>query len=380
MTLRILLPLFAVLCLYTGGTVEAKPMDSPQETLIKSCGDASKAFSLLSLGIDRQAAVIPSAEETLRQSAMLFFHCANSASTDRSRHIFSAYYAGALYLAGSIDNDQKSLTQSTAVIATLLSGSYRGGTLKVLARFPTLQSVALATPSPSPTPRVHSPQYCTVVAKISATMASMKALVALDTEAGNDDTQNLASTGHANGKQFRLVEDDASKAKDLVTSIAPAIVEIDKDRATLQDWESSSVQTTVRAMALTTNYLTTYMDVALQYERGIHGANTQLIRANINRAFANQQKNKTVTTSYGNANCSSYFNNASCNGYASSTTTTDNSAIIAQERATQFVAAAQSGRMSYNQMEESLAQGLSVLSAFDSGVDTAIQSWNAACP
>ena len=242
-------------------------------------------------------------------------------------------------------------------------------------------SVPTVPPSPTPTPAVvHSAAYCTQLAPtMGDALHGLDDAVAAAIDAGNNDTQALATTTARYGGAFKAVEDDFVTEQDSIERANSALSTAGGTLSDLSDAERQSAQGALQALGTVIAYTDTYSRLALAFERGINGSNRQLARARVAQALAASQRNTSTTYSNGNATCSNSTYSTNCYGNSTSTTYSNNQATVAQQNAANALAQAQDGRLSYGEADTALMQGLPLLQQIHGAVETAVQSWANAC-
>lgn len=347
-------------------------------TLIASCSDAARAFNLRQDGIDGLAVADPVSAAKLRQAALLFYRCAQREADPHRHQLFMAYYANTLYRVGEAANDARATRLAIAAagpLATSPHSDVRALVVHVVASVPTVP------PSPTPTPAVvHSAAYCTQLAPtMGDALHGLDDAVAAAIDAGNNDTQALATTTARYGGAFKAVEDDFVTEQDSIERANSALSTAGGTLSDLSDAERQSAQGALQALGTVITYTDTYSRLALAFERGINGSNRQLARARVAQALAASQRNTSTTYSNGNATCSNSTYSTNCYGNSTSTTYSNNRATVAQQNAANALAQAQDGRLSYGEADTVLMQGLPLLQQIHGAVETAVQSWANAC-
>ena len=359
--------------------VTQAPPALAQSTLKASCADGARAFSLRQDGIDRAAVADPGASAKLRQAALLFYRCAQHETDSHTHQLFMAYYANTLYRVGETANDARASELALAAAQPLEASIHpdvRALVANVVAAAPT------PSPSASPTPALsHSAAYCSELASaVGEALQGLDDALASAIDAGNNDTEALATTTARYGGAFKAVEDDFTAEKASIGRANSALGEADSVLAELNDQERSGAQTTLQVLGTAITYTDTYSRLALAFERGINGTNRRIARARIAQALAAGERNTSTTYTNGNANCYSYTAySASCYGNSTSTTYSNDQATVAQENASNALAQAEAGRLSYGEADSVLTQGLPILQQIRTAVEAAEQSWGSAC-
>jgi len=350
-----------------------------ESALTASCSGAARAFSLRQDGLDGLAVADPSSPGKLRQAALLFYRCAQREANLYKHQLFMAYYSNTLYRVGQAANDARA-TMLAVDAAKPLAGSSHPDVRALV-----VHVVALApTPSPSSTPTpalTHSATYCNEFAPaVGSALQGLDTALAAAIDAGDNDTEALATTTARYGGAFKAVEDDFTAEQTSIAQANSAVTAAGGDLSDLSDHERQSAQGTVQGLGTAITFTDTYSRLALAFERGINGSNRRLARARIAQALAAEDRNTSTTYTNGNANCySSSAYSTNCYGSSTSTTYSNNQADVAQQNAANALAQAQAGRLSYSDADGVLTEGLPVLQQVRNAVEAAENSWANPC-
>ncbi|MGA8574241.1 MAG: hypothetical protein WB609_00950 [Candidatus Cybelea sp.] len=369
--------LVAVLAVATAPPAAAQTAES---SLKQSCHDATRAFTLRQIGTEELAVADPSAIGKLRQSALLFYRCAQSEPDPYMHVLFLAYYANTLYRVGQNANDPRATSLAEATAQRLQSSGFDD----VRALVATVSAPShhdASAPAKPPKAITNSAAYChDLEPNVVRVLDEVDTAVLLANNAGYKDTEVLAQTTARYGDAFKVVEDDYTSVETHLQRANTAYGLATEAATELNDQEKPAVTRALSLMSGTMSYVDTYSRLALEFERGMNAANRRLAYARISAALAAGMHNSSYTYSNGNASCYSYSaNSTNCYGNSYSTTTYNNSASIAQQNAANALAAAQSGRLSYGQADQVLTEGLPILSQIDTALESAEISWDKVC-
>lgn len=361
---------------------EPAAAQTAESSLKQSCTDATRAFSLRQEGIEELAVADPAAIGKLRQAALFFYRCAQREPDPYMREMFSAYYANTLYSVGQNTNEARATALAVATAQRLNSSQYddvRALVAKINVPSPSHRQTA---PTQTPVNVTHSNAYChDFKSGIVSALEALNDAVSAVRNAGNNDTQVLASTTARYGGAFSAVEDDFNTAQSNLETARSALSSAGSAADGLNDQEKPKAVQTLQAISTTIYYTDVYNRLALQFERGINNANRQLARARIAQALAAGMQPSSYSYSSGNATCYSWSTNSvNCYGNSHTTTTYNNSAITAQQNAANAIAAAQAGRLSYSQADALLMEGLPIFEQIRSNIYAGLDSWNKKCP
>jgi hypothetical protein len=367
--------------LLTCSTSQPAAAQTAESSLKQSCPDAARAFSLRQEGTEGLAVADPAAKEKLRQAALLFYRCAQRESDPYMHELLLAYYANTLYNVGQNANEPRATALALATAQRLKSSQFEDVRTLVAKINAPPSSGGRVAPVQAPLTLTHSKAYCH-----DFKPGIVNALEALDDavnavrNAGNNDTEVLATTTARYGGAFSAVEDDFNTAQSNLETARTALSAAGDAESELNDQEKPRASQTLQAISTTIAYTDLYNRLALQFERGINNANRQVARARIAQALASGMNPSSYSYSSGNATCSSWSaNSASCYGTSHTTTTYNNSAIVAQQNAANALAVAESSRLSYSQADELLTQGLPIFEQVASNIYTGLNIWNKTC-
>ncbi len=312
----------AFFALLTCSMSEPAAAQTAESSLKQSCQDAARAFALRQEGTEGLAVADPAATEKLRQAALLFYRCAQRESDLYMHELLLAYYANTLYSVGQNANESRATALALATAQRLHSSQYddvRALVAKINVPPALNQQAAPAQAAATATP---SHAYChDFKPGIVSALEALNDAVSAVRNAGNNDTQVLATTTARYGGAFTAVEDDFNTAQTNLETARASLSAAGDAANGLNGQEKARASQRLQAISTTITYTDLYNRLALQFERGINNANRQLARARIAQALSSGMNPSSYSYSSGNATCYSWSAN-SANCYLTSRTTT----------------------------------------------------------